>query len=198
LLVFFSVLRRQNEKNPAQQMQLLGVKEYNKMNNKFIDVLKKVGICLIILLLQFVFADRFRIFGIAPNIAFAFIVSLALIHDFKYNIYAAGFMGFFLDGLSGRVFGVYTLLFVLINFLVFEFYHSAFSENLLIEMLYGLIASFAYSVIFAFFTSFFKGSFITLFAQTSFFEFIYNFLIFTVFLIAQKNLKSHRKSIFKV
>jgi rod shape-determining protein MreD len=168
------------------------------MNNKFIDVLKKIGICLVILLLQFVFADRIRIFGVSPNIAFAFIISLAFVKDFKYNIYAAGFTGFFLDGLSGRVFGVYTLLFVLINFLVFELYHSAFSENLFIETLYGLIASFTYSVIFAFFTSFFKGSFIVLFAQTSFFEFIYNFLIFTVFLIVQKRLKVRRKGIFRV
>jgi rod shape-determining protein MreD len=167
------------------------------MNGKIVDILKKTGLCLVILLLQFVFADKIRIFGVSPNIAFAFIVSLAFVKDFKYNVYAAGLTGFFLDGLSGRVFGVYTLLFVLINFLTFELYHSAFSENLFIETLYGLGASFAYSVIFAFFTSFFEGSFIVLFAQTSLFEFIYNFLIFMVFLIAQKRFGRRRASVFR-
>jgi len=159
-------------------------------------IAKRVFLCLIVLIVQYVFADKLRIFGVAPNILFSFIIALAFINDFSYNMYAAVLLGVALDGLSGRIFGVYTLIFVALNFLVLEFYHSAFSENFIVETIYGFVTMFAYSLLFAFFTSFFKGDFITMLTKTAIIECLYNFAIFEIFLIIQKKFRRKTKRMF--
>ena len=159
-------------------------------------VLKRIALCLFVLVVQYVFADKLRIFGVAPNIVFAFVIAIAFINDFSFNIYGAILLGLGLDALSGRILGIYMLTFVVLNFLVTEFYHSAFSENFLIETLYGLIAMAVYSFLFAFFTSLFKGDFFTMLTKTAIIECLYNFVIFETFLIIQKKFKKKKKNIF--
>ena len=159
-------------------------------------ILKRVLLCLLMLTVQYVFSDKLRFFGVAPNILFAFVIAIAFINDFSFNIYAAVILGAALDALSGRIFGIYTLTFVGLNFVVLEFYHSAFSENFIVETIYGFIAMLVYSLLFAFFTSFFKGNFFEMLTKTAIIECIYNFIIFEIFLIIQKKLRKQKKNMF--
>jgi len=159
-------------------------------------VIKRILLCLLVLVTQYVFADKLRIFGVAPNIVFAFVIAIAFINDFSFNMYGAIILGLSLDALSGRIFGIYMLTFAVLNFLVTEFYHSAFSENFVIETLYGFIAMLLYSFLFAFFTSLFKGNFFNMITKIAVIECIYNFVIFEVFLVIQKKSRKKKKGIF--
>ena len=160
--------------------------------------IKRGVLVLLIFFLQYIFADKLRIFGVAPNIAFAFITALAFLQDFKFNITASLILGFLLDAVSGRIFGIHMLMFVSMNFLIQELYHSAFSDNFVMQTIYGLLSAFVYSVIFAFFNSFFKGNFFVYFTQIGLIEFIYNFLLFELFLIIQKNTHKKRRGAFRL
>jgi rod shape-determining protein MreD len=164
--------------------------------DRYILNIKRIALSLFIFMLQLMFADYFRIFGVAPNIAFSFVLSVALLNDFKYMINNAIFLGLALDAVSGRIFGAYTFMFVIIAFLMSEFYHSAFSENFVIESLYAFIATFLYSVLFAFLNSLFSGSFIILLSKLAIIEWIYNFLIFLLFRFIQGMFKKRRRNIF--
>ena len=168
----------------------------NIFSKDILFIIKRILICLLVLVVQYVLSDKLRIFGVAPNIVFAFVIAIAFINDISFNMYAAILLGFALDGLSGRIFGIYMLTFVVLNFLVSEFYHSAFSENFLIETLYGLIAMTVYSFLFAFFTSIFNGGLINILTRIAIVECFYNFAIFETFLIIQKRFRKKKKSIF--
>lgn len=163
--------------------------------------LKNFKRCLLVaavFLLQFIFADRFRIFGVAPNFALAFVTAVSFLRNQKYSFYSALFLGVALDAVSGRFFGTYTALFMTIAFCIREFYHSAFSENFIIESFYGLLVCFGYSVSFAFFTSLFRGEFIRLILHTALIEFLYNFVIFLVMLGIQKKTGKKHRSVFHI
>ncbi len=165
---------------------------------KWVKVLKQCLLAAVVFLLQLIFADRIRFFGVAPNFVLAFVLAVSFLRKPHYSFYSAFILGFFMDSMSGRFFGAYTALFALVAFGIREFYHSAFSENFVIEAIYGFITCFLYSLCYAFFTSLFEGNFMVLFTRTALIEFIYNFIIFFLMLIIQKrNLKQHR-SVFRL
>jgi rod shape-determining protein MreD len=164
--------------------------------DRYVLNIKRSILSAFIFILQFMLADHLRIFGVAPNIAFSFVLAVALLNDFPYMINNALFLGIALDAVSGRIFGAYTFMFVFIAFAISELYHSAFSENFVIESLYALIATLLYSVLFAFLHSFFRGSFFILLSKITIIEWIYNFAIFIVFRCIQGMFKRKRKSIF--
>ena len=157
------------------------------------QVVKQCLLAAVIFLLQLCFADRLRIFGVAPNFVLAFVLALSFLKAPRYSFCCALILGFCLDSVSGRFFGTYTALFTLVAFGIREFYHSAFSENFVMEAFYGLITCGLYSLCYAFFTSIFEGNFWMLLYRTAFIEFIYNFVIFLLMLLIQKrNLKKNR------
>lgn len=162
----------------------------------WIHILKRCLLVAAIYLLQFIFADKLRLFGVAPNFAFAFVLTISFLKEQKFSFYAALVLGILLDSVSGRLFGTYTVLFMAVAFCIREFYHSAFSENLVIEAAYGLIVCFVYSLCFAFFISLFRGEFFTLLSRTAWIEFLYNFLLFLAMLIIQKKVKKKHRSVF--
>lgn len=163
------------------------------IQTRWVKVLKQCLLATVIFLLQLIFADKLRFFGVAPNFVLAFVLALSFLRKPHYSFYTAFIAGFFLDSVSGRFFGAYTVLFALVAFGIREFYHSAFSENFAIEAIYGLITCFLYSLCYAFFTSLFQGEFLVLFYRTALIEFVYNFFIFLLMLLIQKrNLKKHR------
>ncbi len=160
---------------------------------KWIQITKQCVLAAVIFLLQLIFADRWRIFGVAPNFVFCFVLALSFLRKPHYSFYSAFILGFFMDSMSGRFFGAYTALFAITAFGIRELYHSAFSENFVIEAIYGLVSCFLYSLCYAFFTSLFEGDFLILFTRTALIEFLYNFIIFLLMLLIQKrNLKKHR------
>ena len=79
-----------------------------------------------------------------------------------------------------------------------EFYHSAFSENFIIEALYGLLTCMIYSVTFAFFMALFRGRFLSMLSRIVWIEILYNFVIFLVMLSIQKKTVKKRKSVFRL
>lgn len=160
--------------------------------------LKRYLLVACIFLLQYIFADKCRLFGVAPDFAFAFILTVSFLKEPKYSFLSALFLGVFLDAVSGRLFGPYTLLYMTVAFCIREFYHSAFSENFLIEAMYGLITCFLGAVCSAFFISLFRGEFFTLISRTAWIEFLYNFVIFLVMLFIQKKCKKRRRSVFRL
>lgn len=160
--------------------------------------LKRSLLVAAVYLLQFVFADHVRLFGVAPNFAFCFVLTVSFLKEQKFSFYTALILGILLDSVSGRLFGTYTVFFMLVAFCIREFYHSAFSENFIIETAYGLLVCFLYSVSYAFFISLYRGEFLTLISQTAWIEFLYNFIVFLVMLIIQtKHNKKHR-SVFRL
>ena len=165
---------------------------------EFLKLIKKYLLAAAIFLLQLIFADRIRILGVAPNIVFAFVLALSFHKESGYALWSAIILGFFLDCVSGRFFGIHTTLLVLTVFAIRELYHSSFSENFVLEAIYGLIACLLYSLCYALFTSLFEGNFWVLLYRTALLEFVYNFAIFLLMLFVQKkNHKKHR-SVFRI
>ncbi len=163
------------------------------LQQRWVIILKRSLLAAAVFLLQLICADKLRIFGVAPNFVLAFVLALSFLREPDYSFYSAFILGFLLDSISGRFFGSYTALFALVAFGIRELYHSAFSENFVIEAIYALITCFLYSLCYAFFTSLFQGEFLVLFYRTALIEFIYNFFIFLGMLFIQKrNLKKHR------
>ncbi len=166
------------------------------LQQRWVIILKRCLLAAVIFLLQLICADRFRIFGVAPNFVMAFVLALSFLREPKYSFYSAFILGFLSDSISGRFFGSYTALFALVAFGIRELYHSAFSENFVIEAIYGLIACFLYSLCYAFFTSFFAGEFFVLFTKTALIECFYNFVLFLLMLFVQKKTKKRHRSVF--
>lgn len=158
--------------------------------------LKRGLLVAVIFLLQFIFADKLRVFGVAPNFAFAFVLTVSFLEEQNYSFCAALALGILLDSVSGRLFGTYTVLFMVVALGIREFYHSAFSENFVIEAAYGLIVCFVYSLCYAFFISLYRGEFLTLLSRTAWIEFLYNFLVFLAMLILQKKIRKKHRSVF--
>ena len=113
---------------------------------KWLKVTKQCVLAAVIFLLQLIFADRWRIFGVAPNFVLCFVLALSFLRKPHYSFYSAFILGFFMDSMSGRFFGAYTALFAIVAFGIRELYHSAFSENFVIEAIYGLVSCFFHSI----------------------------------------------------
>lgn len=166
------------------------------LQQRWVTILKRCLLAAVIFLLQLICADKLRIFGVAPSFVLAFVLTLSFLRDPQYSFYSAFILGFFLDSISGRFFGSYTVMFALVALGIRELYHSAFSENFIIEAIYGLIACFLYSLCYAFFTSFFAGEFFVLFSQTALIECFYNFILFLLMLFVQKRNQKKHRSVF--
>ena len=158
--------------------------------------LKRTFLVAAVYLLQLVFADELRLGGVAPNFAFCFVLTVSFLKEQKFSFYSALILGILLDSVSGRLFGAYMVFFMLVAFGIREFYHSAFSENFIIEAMYGLLVCLIYSVSYAFFISLYRGQFLTLISQTAWIEFLYNFAIFIGMLIIQKKNNKKHRSVF--
>ena len=164
----------------------------------WVKALKHYLLVALIFLLQFIFADKCRLFGVAPNFALSFVLTVSFLKKQNYSFQSALILGILLDGVSGRMFGAFTLLFMAIAFGIREFYHSAFSENFIIEAFYGLVACFIASICSAFFISLYRGEFLALVSRTAWIEFLYNYVIFLVMLFIQKKFTKKRRSVFRI
>lgn len=169
------------------------------MENEGIWVyIKRAFIFILIFIMQTVLADRVRLWGIAPNFALAYVLVISFKNYPHYGFYTALIMGLMTDAVSGRVFGSYTFLFVLAEEVIRIYYTKFFSENFFFEFLGGLVFNFFFSLLFAIGEWLFIGNFIRIVFNIAVPEFIYNQIIFTVFLLmAQKKKKKHR-SMFRV
>ena len=164
----------------------------------WLKYIKRSVLVAAVFLLQFIFADHLRLFGVAPNFAFCFVLTISFLKKAKFSFYTALILGVLLDSVSGRLFGTYTVFFMLLAFGIREFYHSAFSENFVIEALFGLLVCFLYSVSYAFFISLYRGQFLTLISQTAWIEFLYNFIIFLAMLFVQTKHNQKHRSVFRL
>ncbi|MBE7018693.1 MAG: rod shape-determining protein MreD [Ruminococcaceae bacterium] len=165
---------------------------------EFLNLIKKYFLAAAIFLLQLIFADRIRILGVAPDFVFAFVLALSFHKESGYSLWSAIILGFFSDCVSGRFFGIHTTLLVLTALGIRELYHGAFSENFVLEAIYGLIACLLYSLCYALFTSLFEGNFWVLLYRTALLEFVYNFAMFLLMHLVQKRNRKKHRSVFRI
>lgn len=168
------------------------------VEKSFQKTIKRCLLVAAIFLLQFVFADKCRIVGVAPNFALCFVLTVSFLREQQFSFYAALALGLLMDSVSGQIFGVYSVWFMIIALGVRELYHSAFSENFVIEALYGLLICALYSVSFAFFISLFRGEFLFLLSRIVWIEALYNFAVFLVMLSIQKKSQKKYRSMFRI
>lgn len=167
-------------------------------SGKIILVLKRVLLITLIFVSQTVFADKMRIMGVSPNLTLAFILVVAFKNYPSYGLYASLTLGFLTDAVSGRIFGGYTFLFVLIEELIKNYYTKLFTESFLFEFFGGLAFNFLFSLLYGLGEWFFYSSFAHIFLKIALIECLYNQVVFTFFLFVSKKIKKKRRSIFRI
>lgn len=167
-------------------------------SEKVILFIKRAVILVLVFVMQVVLADKIRFLGVSPNFALAYILVISLKNYKSYSLVAAVISGILLDAVSGRIFGAYTFLFVLVCGLVKYIYLKMFSENFLFESLGGLFFNFIFSLIYGLGEWLFYGKFTSIFTQIVLFECLYNQIIFMVFLLISKKTRKKHRSIFRI
>ena len=167
-------------------------------SDKIILFLKRALIVALVFVMQTVLADKMRILGISPNFSLALVLVIAFKNYPSYGLYAALILGVLTDAVSGRIFGSYTFLFVLISELIMNYYTKLFTESFLFECLGGLVFNFLFSMLYGIGEWLFYSSFTHIFFKIAFFECLYNQIIFMIFLFISKKFKKKRRSIFRI
>lgn len=165
------------------------------------DISTKIKYSLIgavLLLVQIVFGNKMRLFGIAPNIILCYALTSSYRNSGSFGFYNALVFGIFLDGISGRIFGANTVFFVVFDIIVEKLFYKYFSENLLLEFLSGSALLFVYSFFYAVTVWLFNGNFIFLFFRICIVETVVNSILFFFFLVISKRKKKKRRSAFRV
>lgn len=162
------------------------------------NIIKSVSFFLLFLLSQAV-GSHIKILGVTPNLIFLLVLTASLLEGTTYaNLVYALVFGSFFDVYNGKIFGIYTVLFVVISFLAGEIYHKYFEDMTAVQVLFIVLASFVYSCVICVFFAFRDNSFLQLFAQISLPEFVYNallgILVFFVYKAAVKRLMRPRRS----
>lgn len=166
------------------------------------NMIKSISFFLLFLLSQAI-GPHIKILGVTPNLIFLLVLIASLIENTTYaNLVYALVFGSFFDVYNGKIFGIYTVLFVVISFLASEIYHKYFEDMTAVQILFIVLASFLYSFVICIFFAFRDNRFLQLFVQISLPEFVYHsllgILLFFVYKAAVKRLASPRRSgIFK-
>lgn len=160
------------------------------MNNRALkyNIIKFVCFFLTATLYQQI-SGAFEIWGIVPNPVFLLILAAAIAEEQTELFYPCVF-GIIYDYMNGIVFGVYTLLFVLISFFTSELYHKNFENVTLVEILFVMLGCFLYSFITAAFIALMDGGFWSVVLRISLPEFLYNFIAGVVILLIYKKIIS--------
>ena len=163
-----------------------------------IDKIKYVFMGVVILALHACFADKLRLFGVAPNIVLCYVMCVSFRNHDSFGFYNALILGLASDALCGRIFGEYTFFFILFDLLIAKVFYKLFAENFWFEFFSGVIMSFIFSVTFALIVWLFDGNFIFLTLKIALVEALYNSFIFLLFLYASKKRKKKRRITFRI
>lgn len=143
-------------------------------------------------------ANHVEIFNVAPNFIFVVILCASLIENDSSNIfYALGF-GLLFDFFNGKIMCVYTIMFVLISFVLSEVYHTYFENMVTVKTLFAVVGCLLYSLLLSIFFGLRGEDFFALFLKVSLVEFLYNSVISAVTIIVYKKIISIRKSAWRV
>ncbi len=141
------------------------------------NLVKSIVFFLLFLFCQMI-GPHIKILGVIPNVIFLLILVAALVERTTYaNVVYAIVYGSFFDVYNGRIFGIYTVLFVVISFLAGELYHKYFEDMITVQILFIVVSCFLYSFVICIFFVFRDNSFWTLFIRTSLPEFVYHSLV---------------------
>ena len=162
------------------------------------NIIKSISFFLLFLLSQ-AMGPHIKILGVTPNFIFLLVLIASLVENTTYaNLFYALVFGSFFDVYNGKIFGIYTVLFVVISFLASEIYHKYFEDMTAVQVLFIVLATFLYSFVICIFFAFRDNSFIQLFTQISLPEFVYNALLgivlFFIYKTVVKRLMSPRRS----
>lgn len=162
------------------------------------NIIKSISFFLLFLLSQ-AMGPHIKILGVTPNFIFLLVLIASLVENTTYaNLFYALVFGSFFDVYNGKIFGIYTVLFVVISFLASEIYHKYFEDMTAVQVLFIVLATFLYSFVICIFFAFRDNSFIQLFTQISLPEFVYNALLgivlFYIYKTVVKRLMSPRRS----
>ena len=162
------------------------------------NIIKSISFFLLFLLSQ-AMGPHIKILGVTPNFIFLLVLIASLVENTTYaNLFYALVFGSFFDVYNGKIFGIYTVLFVVISFLASEIYHKYFEDMTAVQVLFSVLATFLYSFVICIFFAFRDNSFIQLFTQISLPEFVYNALLgivlFFIYKTVVKRLMSPRRS----
>lgn len=162
------------------------------------NIIKSISFFLLFLLSQ-AMGPHIKILGVTPNFIFLLVLIASLVENTTYaNLFYALVFGSFFDVYNGKIFGIYTVLFIVISFLASEIYHKYFEDMTAVQVLFIVLATFLYSFVICIFFAFRDNSFIQLFTQISLPEFVYNALLgivlFFIYKTVVKRLMSPRRS----
>ncbi len=165
------------------------------------NLIKSIVFFLLFLVFQ-ALGPHIKVLGVTPNVMFLLILVAALVEHTTYaNLVYAIVFGSFFDVYNGRIFGIYTVLFVVLSFLAGELYHKYFEDMTAIQLLCIVVSCFLYSFVICIFFVFRDNSFWPLFIRTSLPEFAYNslagiVLFFGYRAISQKRSRRRRMRYF--
>lgn len=165
-------------------------------------VIKSISFYLLFLLSQAV-GPQIKILGVGPNLIFLLVLVASLIENTTYaNLVYALVFGSFYDVYNGKIFGIYSVIFVVVPFVASEIYHKYFEDMTTVQILFVVLSCFIYSFVISVFFAFRDAKFIQVFTQISLPEFVYNSLLgIVVFLVYKKitvsGLRLRRNRYFK-
>lgn len=143
-------------------------------------------------------ANSLEIFNVAPNFIFSVVLCASLVENDTSNIYYSLIFGLLFDFFNGKIMCVHTVLFVLIPFVLSEFYHTYFENMVSVKTLFALIGCFMYSLLFAVFFGLRGEGFLELFVNVLLVECLYNSLITIIAIIIYRKIISIRRSAWRV
>ena len=167
-------------------------------NDSFRLNIKYVLIGVLLLFVQIGFGNSMRLFGIAPNLVLCYVLTASFSQKGNFGFYNALCFGILLDAFSGRIFGAYTIFFVIFDILIEKLFYKYFSEHFVFEFLSGSFLCFMFSFFYAVTEWLFEGNFIFLFFRVCIVETVINSILFLFFLIIAKRKKKRRRSAFRV
>lgn len=167
-------------------------------NDNFTLKIKYVLTGILLILVQVGFGDNMRLFGVAPNLILCYVLTASFKIRSSFGFYNALCFGILLDSFSGRIFGAYTIFFVIFDILIEKLFYRHFSEHFFFEFLSGASLCFVFSLFYAITVWLFEGDFIFLFFRICIVETIINSIVFLFFLLISKRKKKRRRSAFRV
>lgn len=143
-------------------------------------------------------ANKLEILNVAPNFIFSVILCASLVENDSSNIYYSLGFGLLFDFFNGKIMCVHAVMFVLITFVLSEFYHTYFENMVSVKTLFAVIGCFMYSLLFAIFFGLGDTHFFELFFSVSLIEFLYNSVITIVSIFIYRKIISIRRSAWRV
>ena len=108
--------------------------------------------------------------GVMPNIAFILVMCGTLIENNDSNLIYALIFGTLCDYMSGRIFGVFILLFCVLSFCFGEIYHRYFENMTFVEICFLIFSFLLYSLLISAFFGLSEGDFGGIFIRISLVE----------------------------